>query len=85
MGEIWLDLIRVMFVDGKVKFVRRLVDWGSVTGLEENISKANKKAKTVILSSNSEPIWVVETIEEILEQAGVHMRGDIGFQGGNHE
>ena len=84
MGEIWLDLTRLIFVDGVTKKVRRLVDWGGVTGLENNTNKAFKGAKTII-ERNGTDLYVVETIEEILEQAGVHMRGDIGFQGGNHE
>ena len=81
MGEIWLDLTRILYMDTDVKAVRRLVDWGNVTGLEENTSKAYKKAKTILICGNGDPIWVVETIDEILEQAGIHMRGDIGFQG----
>ena len=85
MGEIWLDLSRLIFVNSDPKVVRRLVFWDSVVGLEENTSKAYKKANTIIITNNSEPIWVIETINEILEQAGVHMRGSMGFKGEKSE
>ena len=85
MGEIWLDLSRLIFVNSDPKVVRRLVFWDSVVGLEENTTKAYKKANTIIITNNSEPIWVIETINEILEQAGVHMRGSMGFKGEKSE
>ena len=86
IGAIWLDLERAVYIDGSTRYARRLVDWGTVTDLEDNTLKAYKKAKTVVFRNNGEPIWVIETIEEILAQAGVaNIRDDMGFKGGNHE
>ena len=86
MGAIWLDLERAVCIDGSTRYARRLVDWGTVTDLEDNTLKAYKKAKTVVFRNNGEPIWVIETIEEILAQAGVaNICDDMGFKGGNHE
>ena len=80
MNEIWLELTRVFYEDGKLRKRMRMLDWNNIVFMDRNPSTV-KNTRTVITINGGNSFGVAETIEEIFEQAGIEERRDIGFKG----